>query len=481
MTLLNNAKNKISKRLIFEIVLILIIIGLCLFIFFAPSATGNSRVISVTYITPNDKFTNSQISGTPFNIPDGDKIDGYQFVGWKDSSGNFVEQKNAVLYEDTSFSAVYSIKLNDTDHFQYIDLENNLFRPGDAITNAEAAKMIYRLMDTNLVGTATFVDVDETDDCYKAAATLKDLGIIDGVKFHPNEGMTEDEFYDLLSRLYPAEVLSKKIPDLEDGGEDFVRRDVAAHYMNTLLGRYGDSNKDYKKVGTILDVSFDNEYYFDIAEATIEHKYSGSGKSEKWESSIALETRKQGFFFVGPVLHYVDENGSPVVDEDVGTLHFDSSGRYTSGDKELDNLIWSAMEEQLDLSILSYQDLLLLRQMYSYLVENGTYKRLDSYAMGATGWEIEDAKSMLTTMKGNCYHFAAAFYEIARAMGFEGEAISGTEGADDNPHAWVELDVFGEIKIFDPEIEYARKGFDYVDAFNRGEDFRKEYSYKKAE
>ena len=73
--------------------------------------------------------------------------------------------------------------------------------------------------------------------------------------------------------------------------------------------------------------------------------------------------------------------------------------------------------------------------------------------MGATGWEIEEAKTMFKDTRGNCYYFAGAFWALARGLGYDARAISGTCTGTDQPHAWVIIAFDGEDYFFDPQWE----------------------------
>ena len=62
---------------------------------------------------------------------------------------------------------------------------------------------------------------------------------------------------------------------------------------------------------------------------------------------------------------------------------------------------------------------------------------------------------MLTTGCGNCYCYAAVFYQLARALGFDAQIYSGYIGIERSKHGWVEIELEGEPYIFDPEMEMA--------------------------
>ena len=99
--------------------------------------------------------------------------------------------------------------------------------------------------------------------------------------------------------------------------------------------------------------------------------------------------------------------------------------------------------------------LTLLRRGHEYCRDAFTYLRKNSYAMGKKGWEVNDAKVMFTSLRGNCYNYAAAFWAVARGLGYEAYAISGTVTQTDQPHGWVEIDFDGKTYIFDCEWEMA--------------------------
>ena len=83
---------------------------------------------------------------------------------------------------------------------------------------------------------------------------------------------------------------------------------------------------------------------------------------------------------------------------------------------------------------------------------------------------------MLTEGRGNCYSFAALYYELVRAVGFDAKAYTGgiiggeftlaqsyTDiygnpmqlPSNHSPHGWVEIQFDGVPYIFDTELEMA--------------------------
>lgn len=94
-----------------------------------------------------------------------------------------------------------------------------------------------------------------------------------------------------------------------------------------------------------------------------------------------------------------------------------------------------------------------LQTCFNYVVRNCGY--MGGPVWPPRGWEPYHAYKMLTTRRGNCYDFAAAFCYLAKAVGYEGMiCISGqcaSASGGYTPHSWCE---YGGM-VFDPEISYA--------------------------
>ena len=59
--------------------------------------------------------------------------------------------------------------------------------------------------------------------------------------------------------------------------------------------------------------------------------------------------------------------------------------------------------------------------------------------------------------EGNCYCYAAAFYQLALELGYDAEFIQGEVGmaaGGTGPHGWVEIHVNGGTYVCDPDAEY---------------------------
>lgn len=161
-----------------------------------------------------------------------------------------------------------------------------------------------------------------------------------------------------------------------------------------------------------------------------------------------------GFVHIAGSLCYVKEDGYFLKDAKVGELQFGADGRYTSGDAQLDTYV----AELIDGFIKANPDkdrFGLLRVAYDHCVTGGfRYLRRNIYKKGHTGWEVKDAKIMFESGRGNCYNFAAAFWALARGLGYDAYALAGYCTKSVQPHGWVQIEFDGADYFFDPEWHY---------------------------
>lgn len=150
---------------------------------------------------------------------------------------------------------------------------------------------------------------------------------------------------------------------------------------------------------------------------------------------------------------YLVRGGLFVTDESVDGFEFGPDGRFTSGNEELDELVAEALEPICAEGGTRDE---MLRAAYLYVRDNFEYLRRNYYAVGADGWQTDEAITMLTTGRGNCYCYAAAFWALARGLGYDATAVAGTVGYDRDPHGWVIMyDEDGTRITYDVELEMA--------------------------
>ena len=459
--------------------------------------------------------------GEPVVLPESVDAEGCTFLGWLDSDGRLEEHRSIPVYRDMVFTAKLIPAFETKKHIPYLKTDAEAVLDVDGpLSMREFVNILYLLLDTEETGNGSFVDVPEDDECFTAAAYLKDIGILSGTRLHPDTNLSCGELLETLCRFFPAsEERDFSFQDLEPDSPYYpcfctaagngwipsgtlvrteatkdISRGRFARIMNHVLHRDAERHLDQEDVGTILDVPPSGDYYDDVVEAVIPHEYRIKGDEEVWTSSEALPVHEPGFFFAGVRLHYIDENGIPAVNSNVGGLDYNRNGEVTSGDAWLDRELWSILEENIDPQIMDREQM--LRIVYDYVVDNYSYRYGSMYAFGAEGWAVKEARRMLEYGSGNCYCFAALFYELARFVGYDAKLYSGRAYGEQyeyrsydtdlvyapigyTPHGWVEIEFDGEPYIFDTEYEYRSYGL--RDMFKGDEKVRGQYGYTKAE
>ena len=459
--------------------------------------------------------------GEPVVLPESVDAEGWTFLGWLDSDGRLEEHRSIPVYRDLVFTAKLIPAFETKKHIPYLETDAEAVLDVDGpISMREFVNILYLLLDTEETGNGSFVDVPEDDACFTAAAYLKDIGILTGTRLHPDTNLSCGELLETLCRFFPAsEVRDFTFQDLEPDNPYYpcfctaaangwipsgtlvrteatkdISRGRFARIMNHVLHRDAERHLDQEDIGTILDVPPSGDYYDDVVEAVIPHEYRIKGDEEIWTSSEALPIHEPGFFFAGVRLHYIDEDGVPAVNSNVGGLDYNRNGEVTSGDAWLDRELWSILEENTDPKHMDREEM--LRIVYDYVVDNFTYRYGSMYAFGAEGWAVKEARRMLEYGSGNCYCFAALFYELARFVGYDAKLYSGRAYGEQyeyrtydtdlvyapigyTPHGWVEIEFDGEPYIFDTEYEYRSYGL--RDMFKGDEKVRGQYGYTKAD
>lgn len=160
--------------------------------------------------------------------------------------------------------------------------------------------------------------------------------------------------------------------------------------------------------------------------------------------------------------------------------------RYHTGDPELDELLYAIVEEQTDESMSDEEK---LHALYQYVSGSFGYLRRNYYGPGETGWENEEAMTMLTERRGNCYNFSSTFGLLARCIGYDAKIYSGTvygqaaEGETrppDRPHGWVEINIDGTDYLFDTDMQAVVAAWHGDDTFYMQDDgIRNQYGYTR--
>ncbi|MCL2864458.1 MAG: GBS Bsp-like repeat-containing protein [Lachnospiraceae bacterium] len=103
---------------------------------------------------------------------------------------------------------------------------------------------------------------------------------------------------------------------------------------------------------------------------------------------------------------------------------------------------------------------------YWWVVNNITWSRLPIHVTPPAGFTRSQWYAVLgfENRTGNCFVFAATFYQLARASGYNARYVEGTVGARGGgrlPHGWVEIQIGGAWYIFDPEAQRSIGGHNF--------------------
>lgn len=386
--------------------------------------------------------------------------------------------------------------LEMTEHRVYIGGSGDLVHPDDRLTRAEAAQIIYSLLEyvPELTGSKDFPDVNENAWYGKQVLTLAGMDVISGYEdgtYRPNQPIHRNEFVQIISKFFDMEseeVPAAGFPDVDPEGWDAaaisyaaakgwisgfpdgtfrpsnnITRAEAITVMNKALGREPDTEK-LKADGyalVFLDLSYSHWAYGQIMEAALEHTHSEAGG---WQTyTLPKAKRKPGNYLIGGELYQVDSSGHWTHNKTDGVLRFDNNGRYTTGNASLDRQLTTMVKtytKEGDSNLNNFRRL--YNELSKWPYRAGSYLGKGAED-GQTGWEAEMALDMLKNRRGNCYRYAGLCTYLARKLGFQATGISGqvnVRGRGFVLHGWVEIQQDGNIFICDPQQQGVWKSED---------------------
>jgi hypothetical protein len=138
-------------------------------------------------------------------LPESVDAEGYTFLGWLDADGRLEEHRSIPVYRDMVFTAKLLPAFETEKHIPYLETDAEAVLDVDGpITMREFVNILYLLLNTEETGSGSFVDVPEDDPCFKAAAYLKDIGILSGTRLHPDANLSCGELLEILCRFFPT-------------------------------------------------------------------------------------------------------------------------------------------------------------------------------------------------------------------------------------------------------------------------------------
>lgn len=251
-----------------------------------------------------------------------------------------------------------------------------------------------------------------------------------------------------LAKFFPEEALDQAMKGTGEEME-WITRQQFARVMNTLLDRKRQSVWAVPSKALYPDVRLFVPGWEDLMEAAAPHVHDLK-KGKIWAEAVYHEP---GFFHQDGYLYHADGAGTIARNTWVGSLYFGMDGRYTSGDRELDDIVAGLLSRFMAENP-EAEELELLEIAFNYCRDSFFYLRKEPLYFGQTDWETSYAKSMFTDGYGNCYNYAASFWSLARGLGYDARTVSGLVSPNPwFPHGWVMIPFDGTEYIFDAELE----------------------------
>lgn len=348
------------------------------------------------------------------------------------------------------------------DHVRYISPDSNgKFFPGNKLTKAKAAQMIYNLLAEKPAEKTWCKDVTESTANGTAIGTLLYLGVAsadDDGYFYPTKNITEGALQAMVDKALGREPQA-------NGSTKTITRGAAVRLINQALGRDKTDKQAIlkgEKIRPFTDVTTGSTYYYDIMEASIGHVSDiAEDGTETWTS---YDTESQGIKGTGWKIidgqtYYIDTTNKVIQrNTTVNGSKLDKNGRYTTGNAKLDAELVKVFKKQTKASMTNKQK---LKAVYKYVYQNCTYRADVKHkaSKNCTSWDKTAAYNMYKNKKGNCYHFAAAVTYAARKCGYDAKTISGYVTYKQYKyymqHGWTEIKMADGTKRFiDTELQY---------------------------
>jgi hypothetical protein len=309
---------------------------------------------------------------------------------WQDEQGQLLDPLTVLVTEDRSFYVSNQQEEREatavrTGHVSFMPVTEEEFHPSQALTRAELAAILYRLLPEDGIPERTeniFSDAPEGDVVYyPAVLTVGTLGLMKGYPdgtFRPDEPVTRAELVSALYRLCESQesIGSSGFSDVSEDNwayeaicyaaeqgwitgygdgkfypEAQVTRAQAAVVVERFLGREPDTQAiDYAcGLTPYRDVAPTHWAYYEIVEAAYTNEFLAYvwGEVEGAEpgfillddqlchineDTLCLDFYEQGFHTIDGGLYYVSRDGYFIQRFQEGLLELNGSMYYVTAD-----------------------------------------------------------------------------------------------------------------------------------------------------
>ena len=341
------------------------------------------------------------------------EADHARLIGWTDADGLPADPYSPVTKDTVYYAETRPLLAADSGWL--LPRDHGFLMPEDAFTLRDAADALGVLL----------ADSADAERVLSLPAGNEEDG----------RPLTREEFSNLLYALFDRDGAYSVLSEAFTAESDEVTRARAAYCLARLLDAEPRSDLYFP------DAAPDRPDYAVLCSA------AAPGGPDREELIVEAS---DGFLWFDGYLYRIDEEGYFLCDMEADGLYYGPNGRYTSGNEELDALVADTISRLTQNSQTRRER---LRTIYLHVKNDFKYLTRNYYASGDHGWEIPEALYMYETGRGNCYCYAGMFWSLARGLGYNATAYSGTMGNQNQPHAWTEITLDGEVYICDPEIE----------------------------
>ena len=351
----------------------------------------------------------------------------YLLSGKKGKNGDGGTSFSDVPQTHRAYPAICAAEANG-----WVKGSDGLFRPDDTITRAEAVTAINRYLGR--LPDKTAIDLDPT------------------ARYFPDVTQAKWFYYDVMEAAVSHTVVYTTSGELWMGITRYptVLPDGFAVIGDTLRLIKGGWFVSTEGDGTFGGIKYTSDEHGAVSVPDGLIPLSGGDCVIVQNGSFATE---DGLYFM-PAGLYCISGGLVLRDGKYGSLSFGSDGRYTSGNKTIDDYIDTIVSSVTTDGMSATERLL---ACYGYVYHNVSYRANNNHVprgAEADEWTEEYALRLIDTGKGNCYCYAAEMYYLARRVGFDSaKAVSGGVTADNLDHGWMTVTVDGEELLLDPELD----------------------------
>lgn len=168
-----------------------------------------------------------------------------------------------------------------------------------------------------------------------------------------------------------------------------------------------------------------------------------------------------GWTTIGTDIYYFDADGVMAKDTVINGCAVGSDGKFLKVLDEEGKAQQAVIVENILASIITPEmtEEQKLRACYDYVINTTSYKR--TYETPTADWTGAFGLELLSTGRGNCYRYAAAYASLVKGLGYDARVATGKIGNRKgglSPHGWTEVLIGDTWYIFDSEMHDAKNG-----------------------